>query len=167
MNNPKLAIAIILTLSILTTSCAKRMQTVTTPLAKTCHNITKKEVSELFDRWNDSLKTGKSEEVAANYTDDAYLLPTLSNQPRTSHKTIESYFDEFLKKSPTGVINSSTIINDCNTVIDSGTYTFTLTDETNGTKTQAPARYTFVYVYDAKSESWLIKSHHSSQAPSK
>jgi uncharacterized protein (TIGR02246 family) len=167
MLKTKLLLLILLFFSITTTSCVRRTQTETVPLVKTCHKITKEQVKELFDRWNNSLKSGKSEEVSSNYTSDAYLLPTQSNQPRSSHKTIEAYFDEFLKKSPSGVINSSTVITDCNTIIDSGTYTFSLKDEATGTITQAPARYTFVYVYDPKSETWLIKSHHSSQAPAK
>jgi uncharacterized protein (TIGR02246 family) len=167
MQKTKFLLLTFLFLLITTTSCVRRTQMESVPLAKTCHKITKDQVKELFDRWNNSLKSGKSEEVSSNYTADAYLLPTQSNQPRSSHKTIEAYFDEFLKKSPSGVINTSTVITDCNTIIDSGTYTFTLKDEQTGLTTQVPARYTFVYTYDSKSESWLIKSHHSSSAPAK
>lgn len=42
------------------------------------------DIEALFNRWNDSLKTGDAYQVNANYTDDAVLLPTLSSSPRTT-----------------------------------------------------------------------------------
>ncbi len=52
------------------------------PAASTvnCHVATKAQVARLFDRWNNSLHTGDPARVAANYTHDAVLLPTLSGR---------------------------------------------------------------------------------------
>jgi uncharacterized protein (TIGR02246 family) len=153
---------------VFTSACSRREPEVST-LQKDgpkCHTISTAQVQKLFTRWNDALKSGKSEEVSQYYTKFAYLLPTVSNKPRTSRDTITQYFDEFLAKRPQGLINSSNITIDCNTAIDTGTYTFTMTDD-KGVVTQVPARYTFVYVYDKESQTWLIKSHHSSMTPSK
>ncbi|MGE8358099.1 MAG: DUF4440 domain-containing protein, partial [Microvirgula sp.] len=47
-----------------------------------CHKTGEREVAALFDRWNDSLKTGDPARVVANYATNSILLPTLSNQPR-------------------------------------------------------------------------------------
>jgi uncharacterized protein (TIGR02246 family) len=153
---------------ILIGSCARREPVITT-LQKdgpTCHPITIDKVHKLYSRWNESLHSGKSEDVSQYYTKHAYLLPTLSNKARTSRQTITQYFDEFLAKHPDGVVNSSDVTIDCNTAIDTGTYTFTLTDD-KGVKTVVPARYTFVYTFDKETETWLIKSHHSSLMPAK
>lgn len=47
-----------------------------------CVKMTEKEVASMFDRWNDSLKTGDANTVSQNYLSDAVLLPTLSNKVR-------------------------------------------------------------------------------------
>ncbi len=41
------------------------------------------ELSKQFDLWNAALQTGNPETVADMYADDAVLLPTISNTPRT------------------------------------------------------------------------------------
>ena len=125
-----------------------------------CTTTDKATVASLFDRWNNSLKTHDSEKVAANYADDAVLLPTVSNQPRTNHEEIKDYFNNFLKKEPSGVINKRIIKIGCNIAQDVGTYTFTFK---GGQKVSA--RYTYVYEY--KDGIWLIAHHHSSAMPEK
>ncbi|MBN9045830.1 MAG: SgcJ/EcaC family oxidoreductase [Rhizobiales bacterium] len=130
------------------------------PAASTvnCHVATKAQVARLFDRWNNSLHTGDPARVAANYTHDAVLLPTLSGRARHTQKEREEYFRDFLKKKPVGHIDSRTVRTGCNQAVDTGTYTFTFDD---GSKVNA--RYTFTYVWDAGN--WLISSHHSSVVP--
>lgn len=123
-----------------------------------CHVPTKAKVAALFERWNNSLRTGDPAEVAANYAEDAVLLPTLSKEVRHTQKQREDYFRDFLKKKPVGHIDSRTIRTGCNKAIDTGTYTFSFGD---GSK--ANARYTFTYVWNGKD--WLISSHHSSTVP--
>lgn len=73
-----------------------------------CQPTTKKLVEELFNKWNDALQTGNAKTVALLYAEDAVLLPTVSNLPRTSPKEIEDYFNHFLqKKTPTALLNSA------------------------------------------------------------
>lgn len=118
------------------------------------------EVAKLFDRWNNSLKTLDSTKVTANYADDAVLLPTVSNKPRTNHAEIKDYFNSFLKKEPSGVIDKRIIKIGCNVAQDVGVYTFTFK---GGQK--VTARYTYVYEYE--NGNWLIAHHHSSAMPEK
>jgi len=132
----------------------------TPSLAQECAPITQAEVEQLFDRWNASLATLSPENVIENYAADAVLLPTLSNTPRLTQDERKGYFVDFLKKEPKGTIDSRTIKLSCNSAIDTGNYTFTLTD---GSK--VPARYTFTYEF--KDGKWLISSHHSSAMPEK
>lgn len=123
-----------------------------------CVKMTESEVAAMFDRWNDSLKTGNAKTVSENYLSDAVLLPTLSNKVRLTDEERIEYFEKFLAKKPVGHIDSRTIRIGCNKAIDTGTYTFTFGD---GSK--AEARYTFTYSWNG--EKWLISSHHSSAMP--
>jgi uncharacterized protein (TIGR02246 family) len=128
-----------------------------------CEPVTKEQVAGFFDKWNASLKTGDPDAVTANYADDAVLLPTVSNKPRTNHAEIKDYFVHFLKKHPDGKIDSRTIKLGCNTATDAGIYTFKLKD---GKTTQyVKARYTFQYEFEEGQ--WLIEHHHSSAFPEK
>src|SRR2546427_365111 len=61
-------------------------------------------IAQLFDKWNDSLKTQKAEEVVKNYASKAILLPTLKNDVRHDHKEIANYFEHFLPDKPVGKI---------------------------------------------------------------
>jgi uncharacterized protein (TIGR02246 family) len=124
----------------------------------TCVKTDMKTVEKLFDRWNDSLKSGDANNVSSNYLSDAVLLPTLSNQSRLTDAERKDYFTDFLKKGPVGKIDSRVIRTGCNKAIDTGTYTFTFKD---GAKVSA--RYTFTYAWDGNK--WLISSHHSSAMP--
>ncbi len=127
-----------------------------------CATVSKEQVAGLFDRWNESLQTKNPEEVVKNYADDAVLLPTVSNKPRTNHKEIADYFEHFVQKNPKGAINSRTIHIGCNDAYDVGTYTFTLTGA-DGKTSQVAARYSFVY--ELRDGKWLIVHHHSSAMP--
>ena len=120
--------------------------------------VDKAQIEGLFDRWNDSLKTGDAKKVAEGYLSDAVLLPTVSNQVRLTDAERVDYFEHFLAKKPVGKIDTRTIRLGCNKAIDTGTYTFTFAD-----KTQVSARYTFTYAWDGSD--WKISSHHSSAMP--
>lgn len=123
-----------------------------------CVNVNQSEIAQLFDKWNAALQTGDANQVAANYAENAVLLPTVSNKVRLTTEERIDYFEHFLDKKPIGVIDSQNIIIGCNDAINTGTYTFTYA---NGEKTSA--RYTFTYVWDGKE--WKISTHHSSQMP--
>ncbi|EJF30324.1 SgcJ/EcaC family oxidoreductase [Enterobacter sp. Ap-916] len=126
--------------------------------AKDCVKVDKAAIEGLFDRWNDSLKTGDAKKVADTYLTDAVLLPTVSNQVRLTDAERVDYFEHFLAKKPVGKIDSRTVRIGCNKAIDVGTYTFTFED-----KTTVSARYTFTYAWDGSD--WKISSHHSSAMP--
>jgi uncharacterized protein (TIGR02246 family) len=128
--------------------------------SESCHAANEQEIASLFDRWNNSLKTGDPKKVVANYATKSILLPTVSNQPRLTPAEREDYFVHFLEKKPVGKIDSRTIEIDCNTAIDAGLYTFTF-----GDGSQVKARYTYTYKWNGKQ--WLITSHHSSAMPEK
>ncbi len=123
-----------------------------------CATLDKQQAKILFERWNNTLQTGDSRKVAANYTFDAVLLPTLSNQPRTDLAGKLDYFNTFLRKKPFGTLDSSTVITSCNSAIDTGLYTFRFSDSS-----EVQARYTFTYAL--VDNEWLITSHHSSAMP--
>jgi uncharacterized protein (TIGR02246 family) len=129
---------------------------------QTCATVSKEQIAALFDRWNASLASKNPEEIVKNYAEDAVLLPTVSNKPRTNHEEIADYFEHFVQKSPKGAIGTRTIHIGCNDAYDVGTYTFTLTSA-DGTAAQVAARYSFVY--ELRDGKWLIVHHHSSAMP--
>ena len=125
-----------------------------------CVTANNHQIEKLFDKWNDSLKTGDPKIVTDNYLSDAVLLPTLSNKVRLSEAERLDYFQHFLEKHPIGKIDSRTIKIHCDSAIDTGTYTFTFAD-----KTSVSARYTFTYFWNGIE--WKISTHHSSAMPEK
>lgn len=128
-----------------------------------CQPATKKLAEELFKKWNDALQTGSAKQVAALYADEAILLPTVSNLPRTTTAEIEDYFNHFLEKKPYGIVKERNIKQGCNKLTDAGVYDFEVTSD--GKKEIVPARYTFVYEY--RNNEWKIVHHHSSMMPEK
>jgi uncharacterized protein (TIGR02246 family) len=122
---------------------------------------TKTEISDQFVLWNKALQTGNPDNVVACYAEDAILLPTVSAKVRHNHHEIRDYFVHFLAKKPRGRIIEQNIRIYDNIAINSGLYTFSLTE--NGDQADVAARFTFVYQqYD---DSWLIIEHHSSILP--
>ncbi|MDT0342270.1 SgcJ/EcaC family oxidoreductase [Streptomyces litchfieldiae] len=127
---------------------------------------TEAEIRDLFTEWNDAVLTGDPGEVADRYAADAVLEPTQSNQIRTDREGIVDYFEHFLAQDPSGEINESHVeILGPNAAVDSGAYTFHLTNPQTGEPFDVAARYTFVYERDARSGEWLIVNHHSSAMP--
>jgi uncharacterized protein (TIGR02246 family) len=123
---------------------------------------TRQQIAALFDEWNATLATGNPEKVADLYAPDAVLLPTLSPRIRTTRAEIVDYFTHFLPSKPQAVITREIItVLDRNDAINTGLYTFTLTQ--NGMRQQVHARYTFVY--QRIKGAWLIVNHHSSLVP--
>lgn len=131
--------------------------------ATNCPTVTKAEIAGLFDEWDKSLQTGKPSEVAKTYTDDAILVPTMSNQVRHTHPEIENYFERFLSLSPDGRIEEQNIQIYCDVAINSGIYAFDVIKD--GQPSEIKARFTFVY--HKVGDRWLIAEHHSSGMPEK
>jgi len=126
-----------------------------------CHLLSDGQIKGLFNLWNAALATLDSNTVAARYTPNAVLLATVSDDSRVNQQEIKSYFDEFLRKKPQGVIIESRTISECNMATDVGIYEFTM--GADGSKVKA--RYSFVYDYDVNSNTWKIAHHHSSMMP--
>jgi uncharacterized protein (TIGR02246 family) len=121
----------------------------------------REEITKLFGKWNEALRSGKAEAVLKLYARDAILLPTVSDKVRHNHAEIKEYFEQFLKYRPTGKINEQNIRLYGRVAINSGIYTFTLTK--GGKRSEVRARYTFVY--HRQGGRWLIVEHHSSAMP--
>ena len=119
------------------------------------------DIKSLFDRWNDALQTRDPDAVTGLYSDDATLLPTLSNKVRRNHAEIRDYFAGFLQKKPRGIVNESNVRDFGDVAIRSGIYTFELT--TDGKTSTVPCRFTFVYRNEGGK--WKIVEHHSSAMP--
>ena len=128
---------------------------------ETCKATSEKEIASLFDRWNESLKTGDPHKVVANYAERSILLPTVSNKPRLTPAEKEDYFKHFLEDRPSGKIDQRFVEIGCNSAIDAGLYTFTFAK----TGAVVSGRYSYTYHWDGSK--WLITSHHSSAMPEK
>lgn len=132
-------------------------------VAQTSINVKDREIAGLFDRWNSALQTGNAQSVVDLYAPDAALQPTVSYQVRTTPDQIQSYFDHFLALKLVCQINYREIRHlGSNVAMDSGVYTFTLTESTGKTR-QVQARYTFVY--EQVGGQWKMPNHHSSAIP--
>merc|ERR1719384_1310934 len=125
----------------------------------TAEPITEKEVRSLFGLWNDALATKDPEKVAARYSKEGVLLPTVSDIARTDNAGIVDYFTNFLKLEPQGEILDGNIIIGTNWAQDAGIYEFTM----GATGAKVKGRYTYVYVFE--DGEWKISQHHSSVMP--
>ena len=122
--------------------------------------VNAEETRALFDLWNDALATLDPKKVAARYSKNAILLPTVSDTPRTTPEAIEDYFVHFLKSKPQGVIEEGvTISGEANWAKDAGVYEFTM----GATGDKVKGRYSYVYVFE--DGEWKIAHHHSSVMP--
>merc|ERR1711920_683471 len=129
------------------------------PEENSAKKITKGEVQNLFQLWNNALATEDPDAVAKRYSKDAVLLPTVSDVPRTDYDLIKDYFVGFLKKKPQGEILESNVTIGHNWAQDAGIYEFTM----GATGDKVTGRYSFVYVYE--DNQWKISHHHSSVMP--
>ena len=120
------------------------------------------EILTLFAQWNTVLLSGDAGQVSALYSEDAILLPTVSNKIRHNRVEIEDYFEHFLLKKPDGQIMQHNIRRYNDLAINSGIYYFTLKPAV-GEVTVIKDRYTFVY--RKMNGQWLIIEHHSSVFP--
>jgi len=64
----------------------------------------RKDVADLFNKWNQALRAGDADQVTACYAPDAVLLPTVSPRIRYNPVEIRDYFVHFLEKKPIGKI---------------------------------------------------------------
>lgn len=131
----------------------------------TCVKLTPAELDAQFGAFNTAWASKSPDAVTALFDDDAVLLATVANVPRTDPAGVRDYFVKFLKNSPVGRIDSSTIKSGCNWALRAGTWTVTLTDSITGAKTDVRARYSFLYEFE--DGQWKIEHLHSSVMPEK
>ncbi|SFR55659.1 SgcJ/EcaC family oxidoreductase [Thiomicrospira sp. ALE5] len=127
-----------------------------------CAPVDEALAEQLFTAWNDALASGNARSVAALYSDDAVLLPTVSNLPRSGLAEIEAYFKHFLLKQPRATVLQRIVRKGCNKLTDAGVYQFEVSHDGSRRKL-VKARYTFVYAFYAGR--WKILHHHSSVMP--
>ncbi|WP_088306957.1 SgcJ/EcaC family oxidoreductase [Novosphingobium sp. B 225] len=130
-----------------------------------CQMLSAAKLDDHFARFNAAWATKNPVTVTALFDDDAVLLATLANAPRTDHAGVRDYFVKFLKGSPVGRIDTSTIKSGCNWAMRSGTWTVSLTDAATGAKSDVKARYSFLYQFE--DGQWKIEHLHSSVMPEK
>jgi uncharacterized protein (TIGR02246 family) len=114
-------------------------------------------IAALFDRWNASLATGKQEEVAKLYADDAVLVPAPSDGPHVGRDQIGAYFAQLLQRHPQGWVTQRTIRIDCATAVDTGAYVLRVTGRRKGTRMLIGGLYTLQYEH--RNGDWLIVRH--------
>jgi uncharacterized protein (TIGR02246 family) len=131
--------------------------------ATQCAPVSNLLVKQQFDRFNAAWATKNPDTVTALFSPTAVLLPTLSDEERTTRAGIHKYFVYFLRNSPVGHIDSSSIRLGCNMAARMGNWSVHLTDQKSGTKSTARARYTFIYRYEGGK--WRIEHLHSSLLP--
>lgn len=128
-----------------------------------CAAATAPKIERLFDTFNAAWATKDPAKVTALFAQDAVLLATVSNTPRTNPAAVNDYFVGFLKKSPVGSIDTSTLRIGCNIAYRLGTWTVKLTDPETGKVTDVKARYSFIY--KPEGGVWKIAHLHSSMMP--
>jgi uncharacterized protein (TIGR02246 family) len=154
-----MTLALVAALAVPTASVAKAPAQ---PKGKMCAPVSVAAVESQFKIFNDAWATKNPDTVTALFAKDAVLLATVSNTPRTDHAGIRDYFVSFLKASPIGSIDSSTVKLGCNQAARLGTWTVSLADA-QGVRTDVKARYSFIYKYE--NGTWKIDHLHSSKMP--
>jgi uncharacterized protein (TIGR02246 family) len=128
-----------------------------------CPAATPAQIEAQFARFSDAWATRDPDTVVALFTREPVLLPTVSNTPRTTPEGVRDYFVTFLRNSPVGHIDTSTVEIDCDTASRVGTWTVTLTDPATGARRDVAARYSFIYRWE--DGQWKIDHLHSSMMP--
>ncbi len=131
--------------------------------ARACPTVTPAQIEAQFARFNDAWATRDPDAVVALFTRAPVLLPTVSDVARTTLDGVRDYFVTFLRNSPVGRIETSTVEIDCDTASRVGTWTVVLTDPATGVKHDVAARYSFIYRWE--DEQWKIDHLHSSMMP--
>ncbi|MCP3444599.1 SgcJ/EcaC family oxidoreductase [Bradyrhizobium sp. CCGUVB14] len=133
--------------------------------SQNCPVANEGQIEALFATFNGAWATKDPAKVTALFTKHPVLLATVSNTPRTTRDEVNDYFVKFLKSSPVGRIDTSTVEIDCRTASRVGTWTVSLTDPASGSKSDVKARYSFIYRYE--DGAWKIDHLHSSMMPEK
>jgi uncharacterized protein (TIGR02246 family) len=145
------------------TTAANAASTAKSSAGPKCKLVNEAIIEAQFAKFNEAWATKDPAKVTALFANEAVLLPTVSNEPRTTPEGINNYFVKFLQGSPVGTINSSNVRLGCNMAARLGTWTVTMTDAKSGVKSDVKARYSFIYSYEGGE--WKIAHLHSSMMP--
>ncbi len=124
--------------------------------------MNKEKIENLTQHWINTLQTQSPKEVVNLYTDDAILIPTVSNKIRESKEAKLNYFETFLQKKPKADIVESTVTLNADGATHTGKYVFNL--ETEKGPESVTCRFTFQFKQIENGE-WKITHHHSSLNP--
>ena len=120
------------------------------------------QVHDLTQTWLRTVCTRNPAAVANLYARDGILVGTVAQRIKQTPAEIQTYFDTFLaKEGICGNVTSQMSQEYPGWAIDTGTYTFSWTE--NGNVVEVPARYTFVW--RKTPQGWKIANHHSSALP--
>ncbi|MBU2650518.1 MAG: DUF4440 domain-containing protein [Bacteroidetes bacterium] len=121
-----------------------------------------KNIDEATEVWKAALESGNADAVTSLYHESAVLWGTLSRERRDETGSILEYFVGFAAKEGIKVEFTDELLRDFGEVaINTGQYIFSWKE--NGKTIHVPARYSFVFMKDAKC--WVILDHHSSLFP--
>ncbi len=120
-------------------------------------------VLAVLDVWIKAVTTTDPTTVASLYSEDAVLWDALSPSMNTGREEIQEAFNRFMSLENLNVLYYGSDVRVYGDMaINSGYYTFFYVQD--GQMTSLPARYTFVYRWNAES-GWVIVEHHSSVMP--
>jgi len=122
----------------------------------------KDEVSAATQAWTDAFNTREPDRVLALYETDAVLWGTSSPTLRATPAARREYFSSMPQRPNQRVTLGEQHVRVFGDVaLNSGTYTFTNTQD--GKTTSNASRFSFAYV--RKGDRWMIVDHHSSAVP--
>ena len=116
---------------------------------------------QTIHNWLKVVSLHNPKDIVSLYTEDGVLLGTLAENIKKGRENVIDYFNEFVKKKPTGKITSIFIQENNDFAIVDGTYTFCLNNKNK--EQYLPARFTFVL--KNINNIWMIATHHSSKQP--
>ena len=119
------------------------------------------EITRQIEVWLATVRAEDVDKLLTFYAPDAILLPTFSSALRHTPEERREYFERFLGSRPRGRVVEQNPRRYGSVAINSGLYTFTVTDP-QGDR-EIAARFTFVY--HRVGDRWLIVEHHSSVLP--
>ena len=128
----------------------------------TANFIGEKEANELFNRWNDALKTLSPGNVASRYAKDAMLISNDLVNPCTTPDSIQNHYESFLKSKPQYTKVKSSVSGGYNWCTDVGTCEYTMICDTSVSTSMC--NYSFIYTRE--DDEWKILHHHSSSISS-
>lgn len=130
---------------------------------RSCQEASHSEITAHLDRWQRAVATGDADAIAAFFTDNAVLLPAVSEAPRHGKVAIRAYFAEFAGRHPLPMITTRSVMTGCGMATEMGAVRFQVTGTRKGTRMFVGGRYSTVLTeIDGR---WLIAQQSLSLMP--